>query len=265
MQGKEILDIHQKSSTSSSVPVTIVDRWYLSTLAYTAAQHCESEDATCIFEWPDDLAPRPTAVVILDVDESTRNKRVDRRIDGFGEWERRLRESPQTGRRILRLMQRIQGLPIYTIDSGGSRLEVLRNAVDVLQKHIPMREQGSDLDYGTLNSLPSALDDKKPACMTLVMVGPHCSGKSTIGQAVAEALGWQFHQELGNVLRREERRGKDAHLLLMHKDSEGDTQETTWDEYVFGEEEKRDEASEGVNRVVETWHVRRGILVIHVK
>ena len=39
----------------------------------------------------------------------------------------------------------------------------------------------------------------------VVLVGPHCSGKSTIGRRVADALGWRWDGEIGDRLYEEGR------------------------------------------------------------
>ena len=53
----------------------------------------------------------------------------------------------------------------------------------------------------------------------LVIVGAHGSAKSTLGRALAGALGWEFHHELGEVLRlRRLARDLGAHALLAQEE-----------------------------------------------
>lgn len=100
--------------------------------------------------------------------------------------------------------------------------------------------------------------------ITLVLVGTHCAGKSTIGKRVAEVLGYEFQLELGNILREPDRLEPDAHRYAdgIGRDNENDD----WDTQVFRAECERDarwaEKDENDHRhrrrrhrVVETWHV----------
>jgi hypothetical protein len=85
----------------------------------------------------------------------------------------------------------------------------------------------------------------------VAITGTHCAGKATIGRRVAEALGWKFDPELGEILRENvipghHKAGYDGHPPVL-----------SWDEMIFNEEQRRDRsnASNGASRVVETWHV----------
>jgi hypothetical protein len=79
----------------------------------------------------------------------------------------------------------------------------------------------------------------------LAIVGAHGSGKSTLGSALAGALGWEFHHELGEELRlRRLARDPGAHALLAQEE---------FDAELMGLELARDERASGP-RVVETWH-----------
>ena len=81
----------------------------------------------------------------------------------------------------------------------------------------------------------------------LVLVGPHGSGKTTLGRRVAAALGWRFQAEIGEELRREAlARDPGAHALLA---------QDAFDTAVFERELARDaRLVGGTGRVVETWH-----------
>jgi len=81
---------------------------------------------------------------------------------------------------------------------------------------------------------------------TLVFIGPHGAGKTTIGQAVALRLGWRFDEEIGRRLREEAlARDPAAHAMLTQR---------AFDQAVMAEELERDRMRRGVWRVVETWH-----------
>jgi len=79
--------------------------------------------------------------------------------------------------------------------------------------------------------------------VTVVVLGPHGVGKSTLGRALAARLGWAFHEELGAVLAR-------ARPAEQHA---GCTQ-AAFDTAVTAAELARDAAWGDAPRVVETWH-----------
>jgi predicted ATPase len=88
------------------------------------------------------------------------------------------------------------------------------------------------------------------AITTLVLIGPHGAGKTTVARRVAEALGWRFDDEIGERLRRAAlKRDPDAHALRP---------QAMFDEAVLASELARDmEIASGpgtVCRVIETWH-----------
>ncbi len=82
---------------------------------------------------------------------------------------------------------------------------------------------------------------------TVVLVGPHGAGKSTLGRALAARLGVAFEGEIGARLREEAlARDPAQHAMCAQPD---------FDARVFREELARDAAGRpGDWRVVETWH-----------
>jgi hypothetical protein len=204
-------------------------------------------------------------VLALNADESARNRRVDSRTDGFGEWEQKLRASPEMGRRIMSIMQNIDGVKMRMMDSSGTREEMLQGAVIALQEYLDLDSLGQVAPKTQLISKPNLIGTREQRPMTLVMIGPHCSGKSTIGRAVANTLGWTFDGELGDMLKDSDGRAADEHLLISRhlvdlETASGGCREgifpSSWDDFIFEEEGKRDTATQSAaNRVVETWHV----------
>jgi len=69
----------------------------------------------------------------------------------------------------------------------------------------------------------------------VVLVGPHCAGKTTIGQELASRLAWTFDGEIGED--------------VMEK-----TPRTSSDHEIFDRERERDRERAATCRVVETWH-----------
>jgi hypothetical protein len=81
---------------------------------------------------------------------------------------------------------------------------------------------------------------------TLVLVGCHGAGKSTLGHRLAVRLGYDFHDEIGLRLASDPAR--------RPPDRTAADAQYTFDRAVFDAELQRDFASVGVSRVVETWH-----------
>jgi hypothetical protein len=80
---------------------------------------------------------------------------------------------------------------------------------------------------------------------TLVLIGPHGVGKSTLGTLVSARLGWAWNDELGRRFR-EEALAADPGRHAMQPDA-------AFDRTVFAAELARD-ATADHPRVVETWH-----------
>lgn len=83
--------------------------------------------------------------------------------------------------------------------------------------------------------------------LVLVFVGPHGSGKTTLGRLASDALGLPFDAELGRALREEEQ-ARDPALHAAREQEDFDAE-------VLRRELARDELrGPGCSRVVETWH-----------
>jgi nucleoside-triphosphatase THEP1 len=109
-------------------------------------------------------------------------------------------------------------------------------------------EASEALPISTL-SLHQSPPVAKKLPVTIAITGTHCAGKATLGKRIANVLGWTFDAELGDILRKSE-----DILSGKHKVGYGSCDSMSWDDLVFREEAKRDQASSG-SRVVETWHV----------
>lgn len=85
---------------------------------------------------------------------------------------------------------------------------------------------------------------------TLVLIGPHGAGKTTVARRVAETLGWRLDDEIGERLRRAAlKKDPDAHALWPQE---------LFDEEVLASELARDVQTASlpgtICRVIETWH-----------
>lgn len=80
---------------------------------------------------------------------------------------------------------------------------------------------------------------------TLVLVGPHGAGKTTIARRMSSRLGWTFHDEIGERLRRD--------VLARCPALHAQVADVRFDVEVSRRELARD-AAHARPRVVETWH-----------
>ncbi|MFO8074021.1 MAG: AAA family ATPase [Armatimonadota bacterium] len=81
---------------------------------------------------------------------------------------------------------------------------------------------------------------------TLVLVGPHGVGKTTLGQQLSARLGIRFHHEIGQELR--------ENALISDPGAHAMRRQDDFDEMVSQREIKRDQEWSGGARIVETWH-----------
>ncbi len=86
------------------------------------------------------------------------------------------------------------------------------------------------------------------AAPTLVLIGAHGAGKTTLGRQLAQVLGWRFDDEIGERLRRQAlARDPTAHAAQPQAD---------FDRAVIEAELRRDcEMAASGPRIVETWHL----------
>jgi thymidylate kinase len=110
-------------------------------------------------------------------------------------------------------------------------------------------EAAKVLLFSTLSFYLSPPIASKKLPVTLAITGTHCAGKAILGKRIANVLGWTFDAELGDILRKSE-----DIVSGKHKVGYDSCDSMSWDDLVFQEEAKRDQASSG-SRVVETWHV----------
>jgi hypothetical protein len=75
---------------------------------------------------------------------------------------------------------------------------------------------------------------------------------------LAKLLGWRFDKELGDILRDKDNLKDSGHLCGDGTSTDADADNNgidAWDDLIHSEEMKRDKGSEGICRIVETWHV----------
>lgn len=83
---------------------------------------------------------------------------------------------------------------------------------------------------------------------TIVLIGPHAAGKTTLGTRLAAALGWRFDEELGERLRRQ--------ALEVDQGAHAQRLQPDFDRQVLRAELARDaRVTDSGPRIVETWHL----------
>ena len=145
-----------------SKDIIIIDRWYASTCAYTVARppantndDDEQQNSISIadmpneiFDWPKDLKLRPNILLVMQIDQYERQKRVDNRArrsttttgegeeegaSRFNPWDERLAKDTALGERILAALHRIRGpMETYSINANKSIEDVTKQALDVI-------------------------------------------------------------------------------------------------------------------------------------
>ena len=80
---------------------------------------------------------------------------------------------------------------------------------------------------------------------TIVLVGPHGAGKTTIGKMLSKIYKWHFDYEIGKKLR--------AEIIDINPDYHAMLEQDNFDKKVLSLEKIRD-IENSRNRIVETWH-----------
>ena len=86
------------------------------------------------------------------------------------------------------------------------------------------------------------------ADFTLVLIGPHGAGKTTLGRRLSAELCIPFHEEIGKQMRFE--------ALAQDPEEHAMVSQDLFDEMVTLREIERDLSWVSVPRIVETWHPR---------
>ena len=147
------------------------------------------------------------------------------------------------------------------IDGYPKRLQWTRNFVDKTSSG----EENAGWNMRSILPFTTIISENVPtrSCykhvgITLALTGCHASGKTTIGRALANILGWRFDPELGEVLREKEDLQPGGHLF---GDGSGSSNlkenRDAWDDFIFDAEKSRDEecVDGGYCRITETWHI----------
>jgi thymidylate kinase len=138
------------------VHIVFIDRWYASTVAYTVAYNGDGDTngdeknkeidiaslPNHLFSWPHDLQLQPNLLLILNIDPTTRQTRVNhRKVSGggasqFNPWDDRLEEDLLLGTRILEAFSRIHfpntSATVAGVNANLSMEDVLHEAMEVV-------------------------------------------------------------------------------------------------------------------------------------
>lgn len=92
--------------------------------------------------------------------------------------------------------------------------------------------------------------------MTVAIMGAHASGKSSIAKRLSTLLGWEYHQELGDILWNESELVPNGHLHGDGSVTSTSSNKDEWDSLIHQKECERDIECLSTKscRVVETWH-----------
>ena len=239
-------DILIECATAKKALIVVVDRWYSSTCAYTVAKYSDEEIDELpngVFQWPHDLI-RPEIALIVSVDHSERKRRVSLRArmnnlpieNDANQWDNDLQHNITLGQRIENALLRI----------------------DINNCLINGNQPPKSVHMEALAQIINYFSKKNERSVTLAVFGPHNGGKLTVGTILARKLKWDFHEELGDVLRDETRLVPDGHIFGDNNSSNKNG--LSWDDTIFAAETARDESfsinhlSAQRNRIVETWH-----------
>lgn len=281
--------------------IFVLDRWYGSTCSYSIGQEVSSIELIDqlpqeSFSWPQDLL-RPELVLQLTVDSKIRRARVSDRAKSTGKsissdsnpWDQLLQHDTGLEERIQYVFDRMD-VPKAILDGNQPFEKVLADAIQIITSNIDnlatgkslrshdsldeemnkkseeikeiagssvMIADGKDKNPSEANGIIPAL--RKP--ITIALIGPHTSGKRTIGLQFAKKYDCIFQEELGDVLRDVNHLVLDGHLYgdgVDEMTSKQTYRGSKWDDYIHEKEIERDELyHEGFyakNRIVETWH-----------
>lgn len=243
----------------------ITDRFWPSTIAYALAHDLGQmpEERPELLEMPHDLLrllPCPSVFLILELDPEERARRVRARAAATsGPAVTAEEEALERSRAVCERLEAayraltIGGAPLTPCEASGTAEEVCARALRIIDEKLPpelvarLPRPATPPRMDSI-SLPTLRDTAaRGRDVTVAIFGTHTAGKKTIGERTAQALGWEFQGELGELLRPEHTLTPDGHIM-GHGDG-GD-----WDMFVHTAETQRDLRASR-SRVVETWHV----------
>ncbi len=118
--------------------MTIVDRFYYSSLCYSLGQSYATEtlknEPDSIWDWPSDLI-LPTAIILLDLPENERQRRLQLRNAEFTINEELL-EKKQVRERIIEAYSRITSVPVVKPNAALSPSELVDESLKLLKEYL---------------------------------------------------------------------------------------------------------------------------------
>lgn len=133
---KEILEDSSHQTDASLPPVVICDRYYHSTVSWTAASSdlTDSEISSLEISWPEDLL-LPDLVMFLDVSQAERLKRTGGRAGEENiQFEEKLANA-QMAERVRTAFAKVQGPQFVTVNGDRGKEEIVQSMYDLLRRH----------------------------------------------------------------------------------------------------------------------------------
>jgi thymidylate kinase len=124
--------------TGTAETVTVVDRFYYSSLCYSLGQSYATKtlksEPDSIWDWPFDLI-LPTVIILLDLPEDERQRRLKLRNSEFTINEELL-EKKQVRERIIEAYNRVTSIPVVKPNAALEPEELVEESLRLLTEYL---------------------------------------------------------------------------------------------------------------------------------